>query len=304
MHAGGVMKTLRIMHGPRFDHRKPVMKALTGIVLLVLPALASAQVFWSVTDEAGRQNWLLGTVHAEDPRLLEWPAPLVDALGNADRLAVELVPDAAALSRLRSLMRFERPRLAGMLESELFDRVATILEQDYDIARPELERMRPWSVAMTLATPPPETGLFMDLMLVNRARGAGLEVRALETVDEQLAFMTSLTREQQITLIRKAVADYDGMEASFEKLLSAYFDGDLERLQAIAAEEMVGLDTALVEHFDRAGLVERNRRMLERALPWLEDGGLIIAVGALHLPGEEGLIALLRERGYRVTGIY
>ena len=44
----------------------------------------------------------------------------------------------------------------------------------------------------------------------------------------------------------------------------------------------------------------RNRTMAERAMPFIDAGGAFIAVGALHLPGEEGLIELLRKKGYRV----
>ena len=47
----------------------------------------------------------------------------------------------------------------------------------------------------------------------------------------------------------------------------------------------------------------RNQRMAERAAPFIEDGNAFIAVGALHLPGETGLVQLLRDRGYKVTAV-
>lgn len=277
---------------------------LIVVAFVLWPVLVSAQVLWSVTDEDGRQNWLLGTLHSEDPRLLEWPPELVGAMQSSDRMALELVPEAGMLGRLREAMSYGDGRLREVMGDELFDEVVSLLAADYGLTETAVDRMRPWAVAMTLATPPPETGMFMDMMLGARARGAGLDVVALETVDEQIDFLSGLPLDDQIALIRDAVENHDAYRAAFEDLIAAYLDGDLERLVALADEQFAGLPDHIARHFQQRGLVERNRRMLERAEGWLDSGGLIIAVGALHLPGDEGLIELLRRRGWRVEGVY
>lgn len=282
---------------------RAVRRILFALIVL-LPLTAQAQVFWSLTDEAGRQNWLLGTVHSEDPRLLDWPEPLVDALQQADRLALELVPNAAVLERLQQAMMFREGRLSEVLDEDLYARVVELLEDHYGLTETAVDRMRPWAVAVTLATPPPRTGMFMDLMLSVRAQGAGAEVVALETFDEQIGFLTGFAPEEQIALIRQAVSDHEQQLEIFERLIAAYLDGDLERLARLAERQMDGLPEPVIEHFNEAGLAARNRRMLERAEPWLESGGLIIAVGALHLPGERGLMAMLRERGWKLEPVY
>lgn len=283
---------------------RSVARLVVVFALLLLCGPVAGQVLWSATDEEGRQNWVLGTLHSEDPRLLEWPPELVEAMQSADRMALELVPDPAMLARLREAMAFGQGRLSEVMDEALFDQVVALLEDDYGMTESAVDRMRPWAVAMTLGTPPPETGLFMDLMLASRARGAGLEVVALETIDEQIDFLDGLEREDQIELIRETVESYDDYQAVFEELVAAYLDGDLGRLQALAGEQLADLPDDIARHFEQKGLVERNRRMLERAEAWLDSGGLIIAVGALHLPGEEGLIELLRRRGWRVEGVY
>lgn len=282
---------------------RPVRRILFALILLATPA-AQAQVFWSLSDEAGRQNWLLGTVHSEDPRLLEWPGPLVEALQQADRLALEVVPNAAMLERLQQAMVLDQGRLSELLDEALYAKVVEVLESHYGLTETAVDRMRPWAVAVTLATPPPKTGMFMDLMLSVRARGAGVEVVALETLDEQIGFLSGFSLEEQIALIRRAVSDHERQLDVFEGLIEAYLDGDLERLARLTEEQMAGLPGGVIERFNQVGLVERNRRMLERAEPWLESGGVIIAVGALHLPGEDGLLEMLRERGWRLDPIY
>ena len=292
------------MHRLAFDHRSSWRGLAAALVMVLLPLSATAEVFWSVTDETGRQNWLLGTLHSEDPRLLEWPEPMVAALREADRIALELVPDAGMLDTLRDAMVSADEPLSEVLDAALYERVRTVLTEKYGMTEPAVDRLEPWAVALTLGTQPPETGMYMDLMLSYRAQGAGLDVVALETVDEQIDFLAGMRREDQISLIRETVADHDAYEAEFDELVAAYLDGDLDRLEALANEQLAGLDEGLVRYFEERGLVERNRRMLERAEGWLDQGGLIIAVGALHLQGENGLIALLKQRGWRLEGIY
>ena len=62
-------------------------------------------------------------------------------------------------------------------------------------------------------------------------------------------------------------------------------------------------EAAADREFLKSIMSERNRTMDERAQKYLKEGGLMIAVGALHLPGEDGLVNLLRKRGYTVTAV-
>ena len=269
----------------------------------LLLAPAQAQVLWSVEGPDGQQNWLLGTVHSEDARLLDFPAEVLTVLERSNRLALELVPDAGVLEQLNQAMHYARPRLHEVLEEDLYDQLVAILEAHYGMGEPAVRRLRPWAAAMTISVPPPQTGLFMDLALAVRARSLGLDVVALERVDEQLEFLAGMPKAMQLDLLRQALADHGRQSELFEQLVTTYLDGDLDALESVAGEQMAELDPALREHFEQIGMIRRNHTMVERALDWLEEGGLVIAVGALHLPGEEGLIALLRGRGFLVEPV-
>jgi uncharacterized protein len=71
----------------------------------------------------------------------------------------------------------------------------------------------------------------------------------------------------------------------------------------IAIAKQVGIGDDAFAGFQEKLLIDRNAKMRTTAEPLLQDGGVFIAVGALHLPGKQGLVALLREAGYTVTKV-
>jgi len=87
-----------------------------------------------------------------------------------------------------------------------------------------------------------------------------------------------------------------------EDLTRAYLDRDLERLLRIGYESLD--PRGMTEGFADRLINERNVRMIDRLQPLLRRGKVFIAVGALHLPGDGGILALLEGRGYRVTPLY
>lgn len=263
-----------------------------------------AQVFYSVVSPEGRQNWLLGTIHSEDERVLEFPPVLEQALKQAEIVGLELVPDQEMLERLAAAMRFpEGQRLSEWLDEALYQRVGAALVE-YGMAADSVDRLRPWAAALTLGQPPVRTGRFMDLVLARKAAEHGAVSVGLETLEEQLAFFTGLGEKAHLALLRQAVEDHErGME-DFEALVEAYLATDLQKLQQQARRQLSKLPESVQQSFRVQGITLRNIEMARRAQPLLDDGAALIAVGALHLPGEQGLVALLREQGNRVEAIY
>lgn len=278
---------------------------LIVVVLAVLGAQACrAQVFYSVVSPEGRQNWVLGTIHSEDERVLEFPPVLEQALKQAGIVALELVPDAEMLERLAEAMRLpDGHKLSDRLDEALFESVCAALT-GYGMDSDSVERLTPWAAALTLGQPPVRTGRFMDVVLARKAAEHGAISVALETVDEQLAFFTGLGEQAHVALLRQAVADHERGLEDFEALVRAYLDSDLALLQQLARRQLSDLPESVQQRFRIQGITLRNLEMARRAQPLLDRGAALIAVGALHLPGEKGLIALLRAQGNRVEAIY
>jgi uncharacterized protein YbaP (TraB family) len=140
----------------------------------------------------------------------------------------------------------------------------------------------------------------MDLSLALQAAGSGLKVVGLETLDEQLAFLEDMPHEQQLILLDQALDEFDQLPALYARLIDAYLGSDLDGLEEESETQFEGLPEEVENYFFSKGIDARNLRMRDRLLEELGKGTVFAAVGALHLPGEVGLINLLREGGYAV----
>jgi len=87
-----------------------------------------------------------------------------------------------------------------------------------------------------------------------------------------------------------------------QALLSAYLE--LKQLQVQARRQLSQLPEFVAQSFRKQGITLRNIEMARRAQPLIDKGETLIAVGALHLPGDKGMVTLLRAHGNRVEAIY
>lgn len=277
---------------------------LAGLLVVCAPAIAEPPeqpIFWSIENARGPAGYLLGTIHSEDPRVLEFSVEFLQALASCEVFAMELVPDLPNLARLQEVMQLPpEESLSGLLGAARFESVAAALAE-LGLSAPQAERLKPWAAMISLSIPRPRTGQFLDYALSLRAMGHGLQVAGLETVDQQLAFLEQLDHERQIELLDHALAEFAQVEAVHTRMVDTYLRGDLALLWAQAEEEMRPLRPETRRYFLEQGIAARNAGMLNTALPMLDQGRVFIAVGALHLAGERGLVQLLRQSGYTLT---
>jgi len=104
-------------------------------------------------------------------------------------------------------------------------------------------------------------------------------------------------------MLTQTLESVSRIEGEFDRLKNAYLSGDLAGVSAIADEGFATLDPALGARIQQRLIGDRNRNMADRLEPLLKQGSLFVAVGALHLPGEGGVLNLLAQRGYRITAV-
>ncbi len=275
-----------------------------GALLLASGGLWASQTgpeqstFWRITKDGADAGYVLGTMHSEDPRVLDFPVAFLAQLTSCPVFAMELVPDAETLSQINELMRYrDADTLARILGPERYDRTMQALVA-YHVPPDMKARMKAWAVMMTLSVPVPETGFFMDFSLSIRAAGAGASVKGLETLEQQVSFLENMPIAYQLALLDQALSEYQQVEELNQRMLDIYLSGDLAGLQRISDEQFAQLDPEVRDYFLRGGISERNEHMVTKLLTMLQEDRVFVAVGALHLPGPDGLLALLSRQGY------
>lgn len=277
-----------------------------ALVLAAPQALAAEAcgLLWRIESEGGAASHVFGTIHSEDPRVVDLPEPVSKEFREADVYAMEMIPDFQVMADLVKAMHFQDQRnLREVLGVNLFRRATEALS-GHGIGEGLALKMKPWAVAVTLSFPRPETGLFLDIMLFNRAMADGKKTVGLEKAEEQLSFFTRLSMEEQVQLLEVTLEQSGEIEQTMDQLVRAWLSRNPDTLSALSDSYLEELPGDLAQRFREQAIDQRNRRMFERMQPLVQEGDAFIAVGALHLYGEEGLLELLRINGYDVECVY
>lgn len=257
-----------------------------------------------VASEAGgaRSCWLFATIHSDDTRVTRLPAAVQEAFDGAETILLELVPDAEMLETSRSLMLFApQARLSALMPDPLYDELVVLLSAR-GMTPAAIERLRPWAALLVLSMPPSSGQPVLDLVLYQRALRAEKPVRGLETIGEQLAVFDTLSLDDQVSLLEATVRETEQLPGLFEALVEAYLAQDLGELMRLG-RTLVTDDPALDARLRKALVDDRNQRMLERLQGVLREGECFVAVGALHLPGDNGLLQRLQRAGFEVQRV-
>lgn len=257
-------------------------------------------VLWRIEVPDTDPSYLFGTIHSQDRRVaggLEPPVRL--ALARSQRLLIEVVPDAKANKVYRQAIYSNTgPGLDEELPKPLYDRLRQI-GKAYGLPPERLDQVAPWAAFSQIGRPRPVTGPTQDMLVYQTAEQSGKPVIGLESMTELTETLASLPRADQLTILKDTLCNHEQIVRDSEKMLAMYLAGDLAAM--VAFNEQPHNDEAVFERFMNAVMDARNERMLERMLPYIERGGSFIAVGALHLPDEDGLLKRLEREGYKLT---
>jgi uncharacterized protein YbaP (TraB family) len=271
---------------------------------------------WKIEKDGVAPSYLFGTIHLSDPRVLELPKVVQDAYQSANTVVIETTDVLDQKNFLR--LKLERPELllftdGSTLKSHLpVDRREDIEKKlaERGIILDAVAKMKPWILTTLLALPKCERerksdGVkSLDEFLAIHAQLEGLNIEGLETAAEQFEATEKLPLDFHIRNLIATVDYGDKTEDAMETTTALYLKGELgmimPALRRIVPDALSDQDYDL---FLKYLITDRNHTMADRAVPLLEKGNVFIAIGALHLPGEEGVVELLRAKGYRLTAL-
>lgn len=275
-------------------------------------------VLWRIDREGVAPSFLFGTMHMSDPRVVALDARARAAFDAASTVVIETteVLDqarmmAAMLANPELTMFTDGTTLISLVpEAERAEFEAALAARGIPPA--SVAKMKPWMIAAMVALPACEAARkaagapVLDLRLAGEAQAAGKALGGLETIADQLGAMASLPLEFHIRGLIDTLKLGDRVDDVVETMIVLYLEEETGMFWPFfrAALPSGGASgEAGFSAFEEAMVTARNRTMAERAMPFIDAGGAFVAVGALHLPGPEGLVALLREKGYRIERI-
>ncbi len=216
---------------------------------------------------------------------------------------------ASVIAQSAPLVMFtDGRRLDTLLTNTEYDAVKSIIGRSgmpVDLAA----LFKPWIVTMILSVSDCERtkvqhgARVLDMKIAEIGKARGLEVVGLETIPAQLEALAAVPEQQQLDMLRASLKYADRTDDLMETLVQLYIGRKITAAMPfqIALAKEAGVSDQAFVGFQQKLLVERNEKMSAVAEPLLDKGGVFIAVGALHLPGEKGLVALLRQAGYSVS---
>jgi uncharacterized protein YbaP (TraB family) len=296
-----------------------LQRALAGLLLFLfwpLTAGFAGQTFdsgllWRIEREGVAPSYVFGTIHVSDKRVLDLPRPVTSAFADSNTAVFELLitPDLEA-ELARHMMFTDGTRLSELIGEELFETTSGVARQ-YGLIPTVLDMVKPWALVALFCSPPAETmrqskgDPVLDAWLQDEARRQDKILVALEEPNEQIDVLEGMAIDEQIELLRATVENKAEVDRTFDQTLQFYLDRDLAGLEGLLGPDPdIDLDMELLEEFNERLILEHNDLMAERLLPIMEQGGVFVAVGALHLPGANGLLQQLSDAGYVVTAVY
>ena len=272
--------------------------------------------FWKVERTGTDPSYLFGTFHTE--QALEWvPAEAWDALDVADVAIFEL--DSTQMDAMRVRAETDPNFMFDPAAVPLSQRVpANVLREirtaltERGIPGPMGEQMRPWALFSLLSFPvchlraQMQGAKAMDQHLQDRASERNIREVGLETYEEALSAFQASPLEELVSLMSAQGIGFDREVDAFMTNLSLYARGEIGAILEFGLH--VGAQHApeaelrrMQDRFLAVLLDQRNRDWMPALERELARGNAFVGVGALHMVGEQGLVELLRDKGYTVT---
>lgn len=293
-----------------------IFLALLVSLLLAAPLQAAEKtsnalqqsLLWRVERAGLPDSWLFGTNHSADPKVAILPKAAATAIDGSRLIVTELkLDDSSAAANMAARMFAPKSALPALLGDEHYRKLVIALKP-HGLPEDAIANLKAWVIWITLIQPPRtnQAATPLDMQIAQYGKKASIPNQGIESAEEQLALLESIDDARLARLIRTLLDHQTEYNALLRQINEAWLHGDLATLHKLSRQPdpfIATEDREWEQQFQRAMIDERNLRMADRLRPLLKKGSAFVAVGAAHLPGDSGLIAQLRQQGYRVIPV-
>ncbi len=262
-------------------------------------------LLWKVHGKGTQQpSWIFGTMHLLTNTYIDTLPAVKEAFYSSKTVAVELLIDETVQTKIMEASLLKEGTLKQILPDssyalldQWFKNEAGIDLTAFDAYNPVAVMTFVMGIAQMKYFPNPPGTMQLDGYFAEEARKGKKELIGLDTIEIQIdALFNSFTTDRQIELLNEFLYSNKSVQEQITLLYDAYLAQDLVKME----ELMYGSYTQ-----EEIGVLldNRNKYWVEQLSTKMNEQSVFLAVGALHLPGENGLIELLRARGFTVEAV-
>jgi len=279
---------------------------LIGLTLLTFFCNAQTpkenSLLWEITAPGqSRPSYLFGTIHLICPADFSLSDSLKIAVTKTEQVALEIdMDDPAMMATMMKTMNMKDGNELKKLVSETeYSKIAQFYKDSVGIGLTMFEKAKPFVLMgplfnSVLACQPQS----YEMSLVELAGKQKSEVIGLETLEEQMAIFDTIPYKDQMKMIVMMIDSLPQARKEFKDLIALYKKQDVNELYQMTRKSSFGM-----EGNDEVMLFNRNKKWIPRIRKMMTERPTFFAVGAAHLGGDKGVIALLRKEGYKVRAI-
>lgn len=274
------------------------------LILLAFAANAIAQeaktLLWEISGNGlEKPSYLYGTIHLickEDFAISDNLQNTFKAAGQV-ALEVDLANPAEMQAFRTGMMKMSGVDYKGIMSEKAYNQLDELIKAQYGVGMDAMKIMKPFGMMSVLYTEimgcgQPES---YELSFIQMAKEQEKEMFGLESAASQVAIFDNIPEEEQIGWLTDMMNNTADNKADWDKMVTNYKAQDLEALYASMAEapEYAKYEDELLDN--------RNRAWIPKIGELAKEKSTFIAVGAMHLAGDSGVIKLLRKAGYTVS---
>ncbi|TKT94091.1 TraB/GumN family protein [Dyadobacter frigoris] len=279
------------------------------VSLLLIASIVSAQnapkensLLWEISGKGlTRPSYLFGTIHLICPADFLLSDSLKNAVSKTRQLALEIDMDDPGLmgAMTKTMFMADGKTLQGILTEKQYTQLSQFYKDSLGMDIISFGRAKPFMMMGPMFNKilgcEPQS---YEISLMGLAVKQKSEVIGLETIEEQMAIFDTIPYNRQAEMLLTMIEKLPETKSEFHDLVELYKKQDLQSLYNLTLKSEFGMDGQ-----DEVMLFQRNQNWIKRIDKIVHEKPTFIAVGAAHLGGEKGVIALLRKDGFKIRAV-
>ena len=283
------------------------MRYLILLFTFFISLFANAQeleksLLWKISGNGLKQpSYLYGTIHITCDATLD--ENTLNALEATQQLYLELDMDDKSMhmQMIKLMMMKDGVKLSTLLRPADFQIVDEFLKKNLKMSAKLFDSFKPFMISSMLFPKMLDCehkSVESELMKVTKEQNE--EVFGLEKVEDQMKVFDEIPYQDQVDELLKTVkGDLEKDKKELDEMMTIYQNKDIEGMLKI----MTDSDNKITSENQDILLNNRNKNWIPVMIKTMKDKPTFFGVGAGHLAGEEGVIKLLRKKGYKVEAV-